>query len=142
MVGAGSHEPPPPSPPSSGGGAGSIPGPGETESVEPLGAGACPHCGGVDGQHQSFCEEIRGEPPVTGTEEVVTPPAPEGRPIESREQFIERRVGEGENQIVAEAEWRQMLSGQAPAASMVACPVCGTKKSAAVDCPDCGTPPQ
>lgn len=153
MVGSSPSQGPPSPPiaaavplPAPQGEAGAIPGPGETLSddvLEPGGPDACPHCGGTEGRHQSFCEQVRGEPPVTGTETPREPPQPEGRPIETRDQFIGRRTGEGESQIVAEAEWRQITSsGQAPAAQTAACPNCGTLKSTAAACPDCGAPPQ
>lgn len=108
-------------------------------ALEPGGAGACPNCGGTNGQHQAFCESLTGEPPVEGTEQPAGPPEPEGRPIEAREDFLERRLGEGENVLVAEAEWRQITSsGQQP--QMAACTNCGTMKSTAIPCPDCGAP--
>lgn len=125
--------------------AGEIPGPEETltgdAALEPGGTGACPHCGGTDGQHQAFCESLTGEPPVEGTEAPAGPPEPEGRRIESREDFLHRRVvDEGEVRLVAEAEWRQITSsGQQP--QTASCTNCGTMKSTAVPCPDCGAPP-
>lgn len=120
--------------------------------LEPAGAGACPDCGGRDGQHQSFCEQVRGEPPVTGTEAPQGAPAPTGSPIESREQFIERRVREQEAEgagtssatIVAEAEWRQLTSAGAQSSAPPAlqpCPTCGAMKAPNAQCRDCGTRP-
>lgn len=120
--------------------------------LEPAGVGACPDCGGKDGQHQSFCEQVRGEPPVSGTETGGAPPAPTGSPIESREQFIERRVREQEAEgagtsaatIVAEAEWRRLTSaGQQPAAppALQPCPTCGAMKAPTAQCRDCGARP-
>lgn len=150
LVGSGaSHEPP-----VAAATAGSIPGPGETVrgreglqaapgELEPGGPGACPGCGGTDGRHQSFCEKVTGEPPVTGTEAPTElPEAP--AVIESHEEYVARRIAEGESAVVAEAEWRQRTSGQAPVArqtgSNVTCRVCGTvSSSTTVACPDCGS---
>ena len=120
--------------------------------MEPGGAGACPDCGGRAGQHQSFCEQITGEPPVKGTEAGAPPPAPEGSPIESRTEFVERRVreqaGEGTPEhaarVVAEAEWRQITSaGQQPAAppALQPCTTCGAMKAPNAQCRDCGARP-
>lgn len=175
MVGASSSQEPPaagaaaPVP-----AAGAIPGSGETVirtrqdehapgEFEPGGAAACPHCGGTEGRHQSFCEEIRGEPPVEpevpeGTE--PPQPAPPAAPApETREQFVDRRVEEGELRVVAEAEWRQQEAGviaapeppaqaapQAAAPTATAerrepCPSCGTLKLPEAQCPDCGRRP-
>lgn len=106
--------------------------------------GECPQCGGVDGNHQSFCETVTGEPPVEGTASTpATPPVPAGSPIETRRQFIARRgaelLGEGQSPVVAtaiaEAEWRKVV-GQPTSTE---CPNCGTVKlDASKPCPDCG----
>lgn len=149
--------------------AGAIPGSGETVlrthqeehapgEFEPGGPDACPHCGGTEGRHQSFCEEIRGEPPVEEPEpEAKAPPQPAP---ETREQFVERRVNEGEMRVVAEAEWRQQESGvietpppppappaappqpQPPADRRQVCPSCGTLKLPEAQCADCGRRPE
>lgn len=132
----------PPSEPSEGAG-------GETAPISALRAegspvGECPLCGGRDGNHQSFCETITGEPPVEGgSPPTAPPPVPTGNPIETREQFIQRRgaelLGEGQSPVVAaaiaEAEWRKAL-GQPTSTE---CPNCGTVKlDASKPCPDCG----
>lgn len=155
--------------------AGAIPGSGGTVirtrqdehapgEFEPGGAEACPHCGGTDGQHHSFCQEIRGEPPVPPEDPTpdAPPPAPEPAAApETREQFVERRVDEGEMRVVAEAEWRQREAGvieaepppvtstpaQQPAAAPAGdrrqpCPSCGTLKLPEAQCADCGRRPE
>ena len=129
--------------------------PGELEAA---GADACPGCGGVNGQHQGFCEQVRGEPPVTGTEPPVDAGAMTGSAAETREQFVNRRISEQEAegvgtagaQLVAEAEWRQIVAGGREAAdptppptqARVPCPTCGTLKLPTVPCRDCGTRPE
>lgn len=137
--------------------AGSQPGSAETSSVPPSpGApagptppaqGICPHCGGREGQHQSFCETITGESPVTA------PAVAAG--VETHEQFVARRVSEGEISAVAEAEWRQLATGPVPDPAPVAAPAaaapppaalapcssCGTMKNPAAQCRECGRRP-
>lgn len=117
--------------------AGLQPGPGKT----------CPDCGGTEGRHQSFCEQVRGEPPVTNTEQDA--PEPTGSPVETHEHYVRRRVDdqlEGRNisesaaKAVAEAEWRQITSGAAP--QQEPCPTCGTLKLPEAQCRDCGARPR
>lgn len=172
MVGASSSLPPAVSPPPEahdvGAAAGLRPGSGETVTrtsqtdhapgeFEPGGVAACPHCGGTEGRHQSFCEEIRGEPPVERPRPETAAPTPEAPPpaTETRERFIERRVNEGEMRVVAEAEWRQQEAGviEAPEPPVDAapppptgdrrepCPSCGTLKLPEAQCADCGRRP-
>lgn len=116
---------------------------------DPGSAKTCPHCGGRNGQHQSFCETITGESPVTD-------PAPTPG-VETREQFVARRVSEGEIAAVAEAEWRQLSTGPAPdpapvaaaapaaaappPAALAPCPSCATMKNPAAQCRECGRRP-
>lgn len=115
-----------------------------TGSVAP-GETFCSHCGGTDGQHQSFCEAVTGHSPVPETEA-----APEGTDDEAMRRYVETRVNEGEHRLVAEAEWRQRSEGTPPPATeqaaqnsqtLAACPGCGAMKSPAAQCADCGRRP-
>lgn len=115
---------------------------------EPGGVAACPHCGGTDGRHQSFCEVVRGEPPVVETEEAPSR-AVNG---ETKEAFLVRRVEEeGQLMVVAEAEWRSIENGSDPppfdppsvpaAGRAEPCASCGALKLPEAQCADCGRRP-
>jgi hypothetical protein len=106
----------------------------------PAGSEVCPHCGGAEGRHQSFCEVVRGEPPVPPEGGEATP-----QPSDM-DRYVEQRVSEGELRIVAEAEWRNRQGGPPPQApqqrpALEACPTCGTMKLPDAQCPDCGRRP-
>lgn len=115
-----------------------------SEAPAALAGETCLFCGGRDGRHQGFCEVVTGESPVS---EEAAPPGQE-----TMADYVERRVGEGELRVVAEAEWRQR--GQIPAGSLVeggglphevdrrvACPSCGAMKLPEAQCADCGRRP-
>lgn len=133
-------KPPSQAPPTTNGApvAGQVPGPGET----------CADCGGREGRHQGWCEQITGAPPVTHTEEA--PAAAVSAGAETYEAFLARRTSEGELSVVAEAEWRQQAAAGAPEIPpespaaidrRAPCPSCGTLKLPEVQCIDCGARP-
>lgn len=125
----------------------------------------CPDCGAPGGQHQAYCIQVTGRPPVRGPEDPPLTPesAAAMSAVESREDFIARRraelVADGEQepiaQAVAEGEWRQLTNSELPAPVPAAaqappappsfaqepCRACGCMKLPTEQCRDCGARP-